>query len=381
MQPTLDVRPEDVAPAAQGRHRILLGIAPGVGKTYRMLSDGRQRAAEGGDVVVGVVDPDAPARTLAMLAGLEIIPARRLEHRELVVEELDTNAVIDRHPAVVLVDDLGHRNAPGTGRDFRWQDVEDFRDHGINVVTTVDIGQIESVAEAAETITGAPILDRVPAHVIGGADEIELVDIGAAELRARIARGDLFPPDRAGSMLAGLYAETNLVALRELALRFLAQRLDAQLERGLSGGHERPRFTATERVLVVLDDRTVTRQALRRAAILAGAERATLAAVVIETPGGQGRSREQASRLIDNTRYAIDLGAEVVRYAAPDLVEGLAHVARSRRITHLFMTHRPRSAVFGWAPASLPEVLADRLPELEIHIVSGPVAESTGIRP
>jgi two-component system sensor histidine kinase KdpD len=381
MQPAPDERPEEVAGAARGRLEVLLGIAPGVGKTYRMLARGRQRAAEGCDVVVGVVDPDAPARTLAMLAGLEVIPARRLEHRELVIEELDTPAIIDRQPSVVLVDDLGHRNAPGTGREHRWQDVEDIRDLGIDVVTTIDIGQIESVAEAAETITGAPILDRIPERVIDGADEIELVDIGAAELRARIVRGELYPVDRARSMLAGFYAVMSLVALRELALRFLAHRLDEQLEHGLESEYAVPRAMSTERVLVVLDDRAVTRQAVRRAAILAGTARATLAAVVIETPGAEGRSREQANRLGDNTRYAVDLGAEVVRYAAPDLVEGLEHVARSRRITHLFMTHRSRTGVFRWAHSSLPEVLAERLPELEIHIVSGPAAERTGVQP
>jgi two-component system, OmpR family, sensor histidine kinase KdpD len=374
-----DERPADTT-RARGRLQVLLGIAPGVGKTYRMLADGRQRAAEGRDVVVGFVDPDAPARTLAMLAGLEVIPARRLEHRELVVEELDAPAIIDRHPSVVLIDDLGHRNAPGTGRQHRWQDVEEFRDLGIDVVSTVDIGQIEPVAEAAETITGAPILDRVPGRVIDGVDEIELVDIGAAELRTRIVRGELYPADRARSMLAGFYAETSLVALRELALRFLARRLDDQLEHGLAGDYAVPRATSTERVLVVLDDRAVTRQAVRRAAILAGTARATLAAVVIETPGAESRSREQANRLVDNTRYAVDLGAEVVRYAASDLVEGLEHVARSRRITHLFMPHRSRTGVFRWAHSSLPEVLAERLPELEIHIVSEPATEQTGLQ-
>jgi two-component system sensor histidine kinase KdpD len=360
----------------RGRLQILLGIAPGTGKTYRMLSDAHQQASAGVDIVIGSIDPDTPARTLALLAGLEVIPSLRLEHRGLVVEELDVDAVMDRRPAVVAIDGLGHLNAPGAKRAFRWQDVEAFRDCGIDVVTTVDIGQIESVAEAVETITGAPIFDGLPDAVMGAADEIELVDIGAVELRARVARGELYPASRADSMLAGFYAEPNLVALRELALRFLAQRLDEQLERGLVGEGEGLRVTATERVLVVLDDRIVTRRAVRRAAVLAGATRATLAAVVIETPGAASRSREKANRLADNTRYAVDLGAEVVRYAASDFVDGVEHVARSRRVTHLFMTHRPRSGVFRWARSSAPEVLSERLPELEIHIISGPASES-----
>jgi two-component system sensor histidine kinase KdpD len=361
----------------RGRLEILLGIAPGVGKTYRMLSDAKRRQADGVDLVVGVVDPDAPARTLANLAGLEVIAARRIEHRDLVVEELDVEAIVDRQPSVVLIDDIGHQNVPGSGRRFRWQDIEDFRDRGIDVVSTLDVVQIESLAEAAETITGAAVLNRVPDRVVDGADEIELVDIGAAELRARIGRGELFGRDRAQSLLAGFYAESNLVALRELALRYLTDRLDRELDRGVGDLTEAPRVIAVERVLVVLDDRTGTRHAVRRAAILAGAARATLAAVVIETPADDARSRDQANRLVDNTRYAIDLGAEVVRFAAPDLVDGLEHVARSRRITHLFMTHKPRTGILRWARSSLPEILAERLPELEIHIVSGPTAEAT----
>jgi two-component system sensor histidine kinase KdpD len=380
----MEAMAEDVAatPAelARGQLQILLGIAPGVGKTYRMLARGRRRLAEGIDVVVGVVDADAPARTLAKLAGLEVIPTRRIDHRDLVVEELDADAVVDRRPAVVLVDELGHQNVPGSGRRSRWQDVEDFRDRGIDVVATLDIAQIESVADAAETITGSAIVDRVPDVILDGADEIELVDIGVTELRDRIGRGELYPAGRTQSMLAGFYSESNLVALRELALRFLARRLDRQIERGLDGHAAGPRLGASERVLVVLDDRAGTRQALRRAAILAGAARASLAAVVVETPLDVSRSRDQANRLQDNTRYAMDLGAEVVRYEAADVVEGVEHVARSRRITHLFMTHRPRGGMLGWSRASLPEVLADRLPELEIHIVSAPPSEADGVQ-
>jgi two-component system sensor histidine kinase KdpD len=179
-------------------------------------------------------------------------------------------------------------------------------------------------------------------------------------------------------MLTGFYSESNLVALRELALRFLARRLDRQIERGLDGPAAGPRPSASERVLVVLDDRTGTRHALRRAAILAGAARASLAAVVVETPRDVSRSRDQANRLRDNTRYAMDLGAEVVHYEAADIVAGVEHVARSRGITHLFMTHRPRGGMLGWSRASLPEVLADRLQELEIHIVSAPPSEADG---
>jgi two-component system sensor histidine kinase KdpD len=254
-----------------------------------------------------------------------------------------------------------------------------LRDLGIDVATTLEISQVASLADAAATIVGAPVLDHIPDHVVKDA-EVSLIDVAPAELRARIARGRLYGPDRTAGVLDDAYAEPGLTALRELAARFLAQHLEQRVDSVLAERPGWPAITSSERVLVILD-RAATRRAIRRAALLAGAERATLTAAVIETPDDATRSREDLSRLSDNSRYAADLGAEVVHYTAPDLVSGVEHVARSRRVTHLFVGYLPRAGLLGRFRPSPVDILAERLPEVELHLVNAVPTDAPGARP
>ena len=364
---------------ARGRLRIYLGVAPGVGKTTRMLADAQRRASDGVDVVVGIVDTDAPARTLARLEGLERIAPLRLVHRDIAIEELDVDGVIDRRPQLVIVDELGHRNAPGVRRRFRWEDVETIRDSGVDVMTTCDISQVAAVAEAVATVMGSRPPDTLPTRLFHEADELELVDISPRDLRARIAGGGVVAPERVAPLLDGPYTEPNLVALREIAFRFVSRTIDEQLERALGIGSDGVALAARERVLVVLDDRPGTREILRRAATLATAIRATLAAIAIETPEDERRPPDAIDRLRDNTTYAADLGAEIVRFTAPSLVEGLEHVARSRRVTHLVIGHEPRSGLTRLIRSSVAETLAERVPGLEVHILGAPTGSAAGV--
>ena len=209
---------------ARGRMRIYLGMAPGVGKTYRMLEEGHRRIARGTDLAVGFVEAHGRAHTLELLDGLEIVPRRRLEYRGVVVEEMDTDAVIARNPTVALIDELAHTNVPGSARAKRWEDVEVIRDAGIHVVSTMNVQHLESVADAVATITGAPVHERLPDDVLLGADEIELVDMSPHALRQRMKHGNVYPPDRTQIALEKFFTEANLTAMRELALRLVAQR-------------------------------------------------------------------------------------------------------------------------------------------------------------
>jgi two-component system, OmpR family, sensor histidine kinase KdpD len=372
----------------RGRLRVYLGTAPGAGKTYRMLSDARRHAADGLDVVVAAVDPDAPARTLGRLEGLPRVLPLRLAHRDVVIEELDVEAVTERRPDVAVVDDLAHRNAPGGRRQHRWQDVEAIRDAGIDVMTTCDIGQVEATADAVATVIGSMPSSTVPTAIVRDAEELELVDISPRDLRARLRRGGILPEDRVRQLLDGPYREANLVALREIAFRFVSRSIDEHLERELgiggAGGSDGPggagvALAARERVLVVLDDRRSTRDVVRRAATLATAMRATLAAIAIDTPDAAHRSAEALDRLRDNTTYAADLGAEIVRFAAPSLVEGLEHVARARRVTHIVLGHEPRTGVLRWTRRSVAETLAERVPGLEVHILGAPLEPAAAL--
>jgi two-component system sensor histidine kinase KdpD len=207
----------------RGRLRVYLGMAPGVGKTFRMLEEAHRRVERGTDLVVGFVEPHGRPRTVELLDGLEIIPRQRVEYRGVVLEEMDTDAVIARKPAVALVDELAHTNVPGSPNEKRWQDVQLILDAGIDVVSTLNVQHLESVADAVATITGAPVNERLPDKVLEAAEEVELVDMSPRALRQRMRHGNVYAPDRARVALDRFFTEANLTALRELALRQVAE--------------------------------------------------------------------------------------------------------------------------------------------------------------
>jgi len=356
-------------PGTRGRLRVYLGMAPGVGKTYRMLEEAHRRRDRGTDVVVGFVETYGRRHTAALLDGLEAVPRARIEYRGVVVEEMDSQAVLDRRPAVALIDELAHTNVPGAPREKRWQDVELILDAGIHVISTCNVQHVESVAEAVETILGVPVHERVPDAVVRAADEIELVDMSPHALRQRMRHGNVYPPDRATIALERFFTEPNLAALRDLSLRFVAGQVDEELEELVSERGLRGLPAVSERVLVVLDGRPACRRAVRRGAALAGVLHVPLFAAAVETPA-VGLSRDRRQDLQENVDYAVDLGAEIVREEAPDLVAGLVAIARSRRVAHLVLVHEPRTAVDRLIRRSVIDRLLALLPGVEIHLLA-----------
>jgi two-component system, OmpR family, sensor histidine kinase KdpD len=356
---------------ARGRLRVYLGMAPGVGKTFRMLEEGHRRSARGTDLVVGFVEAHGRPETEKLLAGLEIVPRRRVEHRGVAIEEMDTDAVVARAPTVALVDELAHTNAPGSARSKRWEDVQVLLDAGIDVVSTCNIQHLDSVADAVATITGAPVNERIPDEVLAAADEVELVDMSPFALRQRMRHGNVYPPERTMIALERFFTESNLTALRELSLRFVAGRVDAQLE-----GIGTPIISqpVTERVLVLVDGSAAAPRAIRRAAAAAAVLRAPLLAVVVDTPGDAGASSEQVRRLREDLDDAVDLGAEVLNVEAADLADGIVELARRRRVTRIVLPYRPSSTLERLRTRPLAERILERLPALEITMV----AESKG---
>jgi two-component system, OmpR family, sensor histidine kinase KdpD len=371
----LDVRPtademlariKSETPSARGRLRVYLGMAPGVGKTYRMLEEGHRRRARGTDLVVGYVEPHGRPWTVELLDGMEIVPRRRIEYRGVVVEEMDTDAVIARAPTVALIDELAHTNVPGSPRAKRWEDVEVIRDAGIHVVSTLNVQHLDGVADAVATITGAPVHERLPEDVLLGADDIELVDMSPHALRQRMKHGNVYPPERAQVALEKFFTEPNLTALRELALRLVAARVEGQLE-GTTASVQLP--LVTDRVVVLVDGSPASQRAIRRAAALAAALHAAFVAVVVDTPESERQSFDRARDTQEAIDDAVDLGADVVRVEAADLVSGLADVARSRRATHLVIPFRPTGTLERLRQPPLADQLIERLPELEVHVV------------
>ena len=372
VRPTADqmlARVQAEESTGRGRLRVYLGMAPGVGKTYRMLEEGHRRVARGTDLAVGFVEPHGRPHTIELLAGLEVVPRRRIEYRGVVVEEMDTDAVLARAPTVTLIDELAHTNAPGSERQKRWQDVEVVRDAGIHVVTTMNVQHLESVADAVATITGAPVNERLPDDVLLGADEIELVDMSPHALRQRMKHGNVYPPDRTQVALERFFTESNLTALRELALRLVARRVEGQLENTIAG-QQLP--LVTDRVLVLVDGSPASIRAIRRAGNLAAALHAGFIAVVVDTPAMERQPFDRQRDLQEAIDDAVDLGAELVRVETTDIASGIEEVARLRRATHVVLPHRELKGLKRFTQRPLVDELVERLPDLEVHSVGAP---------
>src|SRR6266849_4595506 len=275
-------------PRPWGRLRIYVGMAPGVGKTYAMLNEGKRRKARGTDVVVGFVETYNRPLTVAQIGDLECVPRKQIQYRGVTLEEMDTEAVIARHPQVALVDELAHTNAPGSKHEKRWQDVYDLLDAGITVVGTVNVQHLESLADIVEAITGVKVRERIPDKVIDDADEVELVDMSPQALRQRIKHGNVYPPDRAARALNEFFREGNLTALRELALRRVAQEVDERLTEYMHEHHIEKTWPACERVMVCIDHRPQSAHLIRRAWRMADRLQSELLAVFV---AGRGWNR------------------------------------------------------------------------------------------
>lgn len=354
----------------RGRLRVYLGMAPGVGKTYRMLEEGHRRAERGTDVVVGFVETHGRERTAALLEGLEVLPRRQLEYRGVLVEESDAEALIARRPTVALIDELAHTNVPGSAREKRWEDVEVVRDAGIHVISTCNVQHLESVADVVGTITGASIRERIPDRVLDAADEVELVDMSPHALRQRMRHGNVYPPDRVTVALDRFFTEANLTALREIALRRVASTVDDDLERQASGPS--PMVDGvSERVMVLLEDGAAGRAAIRRAASLAGLLHAPLLALRTDVPPADGPRGDEPG-VTEAVAYAEDLGAEVVRASGPTSAESIADACHHRRVTHLVLPYRIPRGLLGRFRPTIADAVLERLPSLEVHLVASP---------
>ena len=248
-----------------GRFRVYLGAAPGVGKTFAMLSEGQRRREDGIDVVVGYAECHGRAPTQALLDGLEIVPYREVAYRGMRLQEMDLDAVLLRRPRLALVDELAHTIVPGTGKfKKRWQQVLELLEAGINVITTVNIQHLESIADAVEEVTGAPVQERVPDSVVRRADQIELVDSSPEELRRRMLDGKIYSPQMVPQALEHFFRSENLIALRELAFRFLADEPEEELLEFLTRQQSGAGWEPSERIMVAVTGAPGTEAVLRR---------------------------------------------------------------------------------------------------------------------
>jgi two-component system, OmpR family, sensor histidine kinase KdpD len=353
---------------ARGRLRIYLGAAPGVGKTYAMLDEGHRRRERGADVVVGIVETHGRARTLAQLRDLEVIARRRVHHRDATFEDLDLDAVISRRPQVCLVDELAHTNAPGGRHERRWQDVDALLAAGIDVVTTVNVQHLESLNDVVASITGVTQRETVPDAFVRGADQIELVDMSPEALRRRLAHGNVYPSERIDAALANYFKTSNLTALRELALLWVADRVEDSLQaylaaHGISGVYE-----TRERVVVAVTGRPTTDALIRRAARMAGRTHGDLLGVRVART--DGLSQEESSGLAGHRRLLTELGGTYHEIVGDDIASALLAFARSEHATQLVLGgsgERGWRRLFG---ASVLERVVRDAAAIDVHVIA-----------
>jgi len=327
---------------AIGRFRIYLGAAAGVGKTYAMLSEGHRRQERGADVAIAFVECHGRELTERLIVGLEVIPRRTITYRGSQLQEMDLAAVLRRRPQVVLVDELGHTNVPGSGpHEKRWRDVLDLLDAGIDVITTVNIQHLESLADQVERMTGVRVRERVPDWVVRRADQLELVDSSPEQLRRRLAHGNIYPEGQVPQALGGFFRPENLTALRELALRFVAAETGDDLLRQLSGTESDVVWETTERIMVAVGTPEGGDALLRRAARIAARVRAELDVVHVTAPDRRAEDDERAMGPL--RELAADLGARWHDVQDDDTVRAIARFARQRQITQIVIGSSQRS--------------------------------------
>jgi two-component system sensor histidine kinase KdpD len=328
---------------AAGHFRIYLGSAAGVGKTYAMLNEGQRRRSRGTDVVIGFVEPHHRPLTEKLTEDFEVVPRKKVEYRGSTFEEMDLEAVLERHPKVALIDELAHTNVPGSGpHDKRWQDVLEILDAGIDVITTVNIQHLESIADAVELMTDTPVRERVPDWVVRKADQIELVDSSPEQLRRRMIHGNIYSPEKVPQALTHFFRTDNLIALRELALRFLADEVDEELL-----AHIKRHQAATgklwetaERIMVAVTAAPGTDALLRRAARMTARVKGNLAVVHVTS----GDSTQKDRHTIDHLKaLTSDLGAEWNQIFDDDAAGALIRFARENQITQLVIGSSKRS--------------------------------------
>lgn len=325
--------------AQRGHLKIFLGMCPGVGKTYSMLRSGRKEKSDGTDVLVGVVETHGRVETEALLDQLPIEPRKEIPYRDAVLKEMDLEGILARHPQLVLVDELAHTNAPGSRHAKRWQDVEELLNAGLDVFTTVNIQHIESRADAVTQITGAPVHETVPDSIFELADEIELVDLTPEALRERLSEGKVYLGERAATAKENFFQEGHLTALRELALRFTAERVDRQVRDRRTGDDRRVVWHSGSRLLVAVGPSPFSTRLVRRTRRMSDAAGVPWVAVYVES---SQTLAPHSQRLIDiNLALARELGAEVVITHDDDVAAALVRVALERNATQI-VVGKPR---------------------------------------
>jgi two-component system, OmpR family, sensor histidine kinase KdpD len=352
-----------------GVFKLFLGYAPGVGKTYSMLSEAIRRQSRGEDVVIGVVETHGRKATQELLSRLEVVPRRKIDYKGTIFEEMDVDAILARHPQVALVDELAHTNIDGSKHHKRYEDVFELLDNKVDVVSTMNVQHLESVTPVVHKITGVVVRETVPDWVLKRVDEIVLSDVTPEALQTRMRRGDIYPMERVDRALGNFFRPSNLIALREIALRHVAQVVDRSLvpylDSELTSGRD---LNVAERIGVGVSSNPAAQYLVARASRMAQAINGELFVLYVDTGVDDGDPERQRS-LQANLHFAENLGAKIVRLKGKDVAQAMAEFVREKHITQMIFGH---SATTGWRKylfmSAVHRFLRDA-PAVDVHIV------------
>src|SRR5262250_1247533 len=371
---------------SRGRLKIFLGAAPGVGKTYEMLLSAQARRRDGVDVVVGVVEAHGRRETEVLLEGLEVIPRRQVGYKGHLLAEMDLDAILRRRPELVLVDELAHANAPGSRHPKRYLDVEELIAAGIDVFTTLNIQHVESLNDVVAKITRIRVRETVPDSMLDQADDIEVIDLSPEDLIKRLREGKVYVPHQAERAIRHYFSQGNLTALRELALRRTAQRVDEQLLSHMRAHAISGPWPAGERVLVCVSEVPGTAGLIRYARRVADHLRAPWTAIYVETARTQRLTDAERDRIADFLRLAERLGASTITIPGRNIADEVVAYATANNITQIVIGKSSRSRWFEMVHGSVVHELVRKTGSISVHVMSAddgdPVAaKSIATRP
>ena len=361
---------EECSPAEKGgKFKLFLGYAPGVGKTYTMLNEAIRRHVRGEDVVIGVVETHGRKGVAELLENLETVPRKKIEYKGALFEEMDVDAILARKPRVALIDELAHTNIEGSKNRKRYEDVLELLDAGIDVCSTMNIQHLESVTPTVQGVTGIQVRETVPDWVLQKVNEVVMIDLTPEALQNRMRRGDVYPQERVGRALENFFRETNLIALRELALRQVAQQVDISLEQHrVEQEDDHAPVAIRESIGVCISSNPAAQYLIARGARMAHALNAEI--YVIYTDLGQDSSDANQRTLAANIRFAENVGATIVRLKGKSVANVVAQFVNEKHITQVIFG---RSATRGWKRyfylSAIHQFLRDA-PSVDVHIVT-----------
>jgi two-component system sensor histidine kinase KdpD len=366
----------------RGRLKVFLGYAAGIGKTYQMLSEAHALRRDGADVVIGYVETHGRTETMALAEGLELMPRRSVEYRGSRFEEMDTDAILARHPAIAVVDEFPHTNVPGSDRPKRWEDVHVLLGAGIDVLTTMNVQHLESLNDQIWQSTGVRVRETIPDWVLKQADEVVMVDLTPRALLNRLARGVVYAPERAQAALQNFFKESTLVALRELAMRQAAYTIESRLpddEDRRPGGQDP---VAKDRLLLVISPDPSSAALIRRGRRVADYLRADCLAVYVAPSSGLGDlDPEERQRLDRHSNFAGGLQIETRMLEGGDMPHAVVEFARANGITQIFISREKTTALRSWFAAALVQRLVSLARDMQVTVVADRSVRRTGMSP